>query len=177
VKLTSSSIVAIPVAFSLLMKKLEVAHAQNALSITSLLKCAKCQQIKRDARVLNCLHVYCHRCTQKLRVEAENGNSKIGFKAHCIVDNCTEVVSGKTAVIDAEVMELLVWYDKQSPGLTTSTAQIQVLKAAHQKRPDEPIIKSHLAEVRKQQKQREASGENDTVCNLLEVAKLAKKLA
>lgn len=159
------------------MKKLEVAHAQNALSITNLLKCSKCHQIKRDARVLNCLHVYCHRCTQKLRVEAEKGDARNGFKAYCVQDNCTEVVSGKTAVIDAEVMELLVWYDKQSPGITTSQAQVHVLKAAHQKRPEETLIKTHLADVRKKIKQRETTGENDTVCNLLEVAKLAKKLA
>lgn len=159
------------------MKKFEVAHAHNALSITELLKCSKCKQIKRDARVLNCLHVYCHRCTQKLRVEAEKGDAKNGFKANCVQQGCSEIVSGKTAVIDAEVMELLVWYDKQSPGLTTSAAQIQVLKAAHQKRPDEASIKAQLADVRKKQKQLEATGENDTVCNLLEVAKLAKKLA
>lgn len=159
------------------MKKLEVAHAQNALPITDLLKCSKCQQIKRDSRVLNCLHVYCHRCTQKLRIEAEKGDAFHGFKAYCVQEGCTEVVSGKTAVIDAEVMEFLVWYDKQSPGLTTSLAQLQVLKAAQKRRPGEILIKTHLADVRKKMKARETVGENDQICNLLEVAKLAKKLS
>lgn len=158
------------------MKKLEVAHAQNALPIAEHLKCSKCDQIKRDSRVLNCLHVYCHKCTQKLRVDAEVGSAEHGFKAFCVKPNCSEVVSGKTAVIDTDVMELLVWYDKQSPGLTTSTAQMHVFKSVLKKKPTHSMVTLMMDDLKKKMKAREQTGENDEVCNLLEVAKLAKKL-
>jgi len=167
---------AVHTAFVLLMKKLEVAHAQNALPLTELLRCSKCDQVKRDARVLNCLHIYCHRCTQRLRVDAEVGSAEHGFKSFCVKQNCSQVVAGKTAVLDAEVMELLVWYDKQSPGLTTSAAQLHVLKSVLKKKPTHNLAAAMLDELQKRMKVRERTGENDEVCNLLEVAKLAKKL-
>ncbi|EXJ69053.1 uncharacterized protein A1O5_07988 [Cladophialophora psammophila CBS 110553] len=156
------------------LTRLEQTH-QYGGAITEMLKCARCQVIKRDVRVLNCLHLYCHRCILKLRTEASKGDAVKGFQSFCVKPACTQVVSGKTTVIDSDIIDFLQWYDKQSPTITSLPAQVNVLNAALVKYPEDEDIKRKLDQVQAQYGTLLASGEADIPCDLMQIAKLARK--
>ncbi|OAP59941.1 hypothetical protein AYL99_04943 [Fonsecaea erecta] len=161
--------------FVMFMKSLEQLH-QGGQEITEVIKCVRCKAIKRDARVLNCLHLYCHRCILQLRGEASKGDAIRGFQSFCVKDNCTQVVSGKTTVIDGEIIEFLQWYDKQPADVTSFPAQIQVLSSAVAKYPEDDGIQRKLDQTEKQYKAHQSSGGGgDVPCDLMQIAKLARK--
>lgn len=160
--------------FTNFIKHLESLHQQGK-PITPVIRCSRCQEVRRDSRVLNCMHLYCHRCIVKLRNEAQKGDPKIGFRAFCVQNGCDEVVSGKTAVVEGDVVDLLNWYDKQPAGVTMGAARLHVLNDALAKRPDDEDIKAKKESVQTQLNAMRLSGGSDGPCDLLEVTKLAKK--
>ncbi|OAG43966.1 hypothetical protein AYO21_01818 [Fonsecaea monophora] len=160
--------------FVLFMKRLEQLH-QSGQDIGAILKCSRCQAIKRDVRVLNCLHLYCHRCILWLRHEAQKGDAVRGFQSFCVQPECKQVVSGKTTVIDSEIMEFLQWYDKQSPAVTSLPAQLNVLSSAVAKYPEDDEIKHKLEQMQLRYKTLQANAVMDVPCDLMQIAKLARK--
>ncbi|KIV89646.1 hypothetical protein PV10_07032 [Exophiala mesophila] len=173
-KLKSGKDIVFAAALITFLGKVQTTH-RTGQSIHDMLRCGKCNEWKRDARVLNCSHVYCHRCVQKLRIEAERGDALLGFRPYCIQPNCTEIVSGKTAVIFAEVMELLVWYDRQSPVVNNIDCKLYMLAKAKEKKPADNTIKNLLAEVSQSKTVAHMAGNAAEPCDLLEMARFARK--
>ncbi|KIY00557.1 uncharacterized protein Z520_03220 [Fonsecaea multimorphosa CBS 102226] len=160
--------------FVMFMKHLEQLH-QTSQDISEILKCSRCHAAKRDVRVLNCLHLYCHRCILQLRTEAQKGDAIRGFQSFCVKPGCEQVVSGKTTVIDGEIIEFLEWYDKQSPAVTSLPAQINVLSSAAAKYPEDDDIKRKLEQTEMQYEALQANAGTDMTCDLMQIAKLARK--
>ncbi|OQV06766.1 hypothetical protein CLAIMM_11293 [Cladophialophora immunda] len=160
--------------FVLFMKQLEQLH-QGSQAITDCLKCSRCLVIKRDVRVLNCLHLYCHRCILQLRTEAAKGDPIRGFNSFCVKPDCKQVVSGKTTVIDPEIMDFLQWYDKQPAGITSLPAQLNVLCAAAAKYPEDDEIKHKWEQAQLQYNALRAGNALDMPCDLMQMAKLVRK--
>lgn len=156
------------------LEKVQTTHRAGR-SIDGMIRCGKCNEIKRDARVLNCNHVYCHRCIQKLRIEAERGDALLGFRPYCMQPNCNEVVSGKTAVVFAEVMELLIWYDNQARGVNNIDCKMHMLNKAKEKKPTDSTIKNLLAEVAQAKTAEIMAGNASEACDLLEMTRFARK--
>ena len=98
-----------------------------------------------------------------------------GFRAFCVKTGCTEVVSGKTSVVDADVVEFLVWYDNQPPNVSMSAAEMKVLSSASLKRPGDADVKLKMDGVKERIRELQVSGEPDEPCDLLRVAQLARK--
>lgn len=161
--------------FIMFMKQLEQMH-RSSQSIASTIKCCRCQQIKRDVRVLNCLHMYCHRCVLQLRGEAQHGNAVTGFQSTCVKAGCKQIVSGKTTVIDSEIMDFLQWYDQQAPALASIPAQLHLLNTAVTRYPDDDAIKAKLQHVQSQFAAMQATGRADhQLADLMQIAKLCRK--
>ena len=156
------------------MTKLETLHKKGK-SIANHIKCSKCLQIKRDARVLNCLHIYCHKCVLNLRASASKGSPVHGFRAFCVTTGCTEPVSGKTTVVDPEIIEFLSWYDAQAPEVTETEAKLWIVNTALERKPDNADIKRKLRSIEREIQGPEQSGTEDGPCDLLQMAKLARK--
>lgn len=156
------------------MKHLEQMHQQGR-SIASNIRCSRCQQSRRDARVLNCLHMYCHKCILQLRAEAGKGDARTGFRAFCVRPGCDEAVSGKTTVVDSELIDFLIWYDSQPASVKHGAAQVFVLSAALVKNPGDDDIKRKLDSVETQVNALRLTGGVDGPCDLLKIAKLARK--
>jgi hypothetical protein len=153
---------------------MEDKHKQGQ-RITDDITCANCKIVRRDARVLNCLHLYCHRCTQKLRNEALKGDAVRGFQAYCVKPNCRAIIMGKTAIIDPEVIEFLIWYDGQVPAIGHAMAHIQALQMALDKKPGDAKLKEEVKKLRKASLG-SAGGQLDKWCDVLEIAKVIVKL-
>lgn len=98
-----------------------------------------------------------------------------GFRAFCVQPNCNETVAGKTAVIFPEVIELLVWYDKQPPNVTSREAQLVMLNNAKERKPADGTIKNLLAEFLKRKTEAAMAGEQSMICDLVEMATFARK--
>jgi hypothetical protein len=144
-------------------------------SIGDLLQCSKCHEKKRDTRVLNCLHLYCQKCVVALRTEAEKGDAVLGFRAFCVVQGCNAHVSGKTLVVDEELIKFLTWYDTQPVNVPSGPAQLQVVKAALEKFPGDREVEQKLANIQRGIKALKDIGEPEPECDLLLIAKLARK--
>ncbi|KIX02382.1 uncharacterized protein Z518_08323 [Rhinocladiella mackenziei CBS 650.93] len=106
---------------------------------------------------------------------AEKGDLVRGFRAFCVKPDCNETVTGKTSVLDAEVIEFLLWYDRQSAAVTSGTAQLHVLSTALAKSPEDDDIKRKLDAMQNQLKRLRLKGEVHGPCNLLQAAKLVRK--
>ncbi len=156
------------------MKNLEQLH-RGGKAIASAIRCSRCQQIKRDVRALNCLHLYCHRCVLQLRGQAQHGNAVTGFQSTCVKLGCNQIVSGKTTVIDSDIIDFLQWYDQQSPAITNVVCQIHVLNTAVAKFPDDNRIKTKLQQVQAQLKAMQTSSLGDGLVDLMAMAKLCRK--
>ncbi|ETI27456.1 hypothetical protein G647_09646 [Cladophialophora carrionii CBS 160.54] len=156
------------------MKHLEQLH-RGGKSISSTIRCSRCQQIKRDVRVLNCLHLYCHRCVLQLRGQAQHGNAVTGFQSTCVKPGCNQVVSGKTTVIDSEIVDFLQWYDQQSPVITSKVCQLHVLNTASARYPDDDGIKAKLQQVQSQFRAAHNAAVGDQPVDLMVIAKLCRK--
>lgn len=156
------------------LKQVESLHQQGK-SITTLIKCSKCQNNRRDVRILNCLHLYCHRCILTLRATAEKGDAVTGFRASCVIPGCPEVVSGKTAVLDSDIVEFLTWYDTQPAGIQHGPAQIQVMKAALDKTPDDEDVKAKSKAIKKVVDDDRMRGAISPPCDLIKIARLIRK--
>lgn len=98
-----------------------------------------------------------------------------GFRAFCVYPSCNSVVSGKTSVLDAEIIQFLVWYDTQPPDVKTWPAQMQVFRNALDKSPDDADIKNKAKAVQLENQASRQKGVADTVCDVLQMAKLARK--
>ncbi|EXJ58050.1 hypothetical protein A1O7_05473 [Cladophialophora yegresii CBS 114405] len=156
------------------MKHLEQLHRAGK-SISSNIRCSRCQQIKRDVRVLNCLHLYCHRCVLQLRGQAQHGNATTGFQSTCVKPGCNQVVSGKTTVIDSEIVDFLQWYDQQSPVITSKVCQLHVLNTASARYPEDNGVKAKLQQVQGQIRAAHHAAVGDQPVDLMVIAKLCRK--
>jgi hypothetical protein len=156
------------------MKHLEQLH-RSSKSLASHIRCSRCNQIKRDVRVLNCLHMYCHRCILQLRDQGQKGNAITGFSAKCVHDGCNQVVSGKTTVIDSEIIDFLQWYDQQQPAISSIPCQIHVLNTAVGRHPNDVGIKETLDHFQKQARAMQSVPYGDQPCDLMIIAKLIRK--
>jgi hypothetical protein len=156
------------------MKHLEQLHRAGK-SISSTIRCSRCQQIKRDVRVLNCLHLYCHRCVLQLRGQAQHGNAITGFQSTCVKPGCNQVVSGKTTVIDSEIVDFLQWYDQQPPAITSKVCQLHVLNTACARYPDDDGINAKLQQVQNQFRAAHNAVVGDQPIDLMVIAKLCRK--
>ena len=166
--------VAISHTFINYMKHLEQLHRAGK-PIASAIRCSRCQQIKRDVRALNCLHLYCHRCVLQLRGQAQHGNAITGFQSTCVKPGCNQIVSGKTTVIDSDIIDFLQWYDQQSPAVTNMVCFLHVLNTAVAKYPEDKGIKAKLQQVQNQFKAMQNGSLGDGLVDLMAVAKLCRK--
>ena len=119
--------------------------------------------------------MYCHRCILQLRGEAQKGNAITGFQSQCVKPGCSQVVAGKTTVIDSEIIEFLQWYDGQSPALASVPAQLHILNMATIKYPEDEGIKRKLEQVQNHFKALQVTAIGDTSCDLMAIAKLCRK--
>jgi hypothetical protein len=157
------------------MKHLEQLH-QKGKPINTIIRCCRCQQIKRDVRVLNCLHMYCHRCVLQLRGDGLHGNAVTGFQSTCVKPGCKQVVSGKTTVIDSEIVDFLQWYDSQPPMVASMACQIHALTTAVAKYPNDQGIKAKLQQTQNQfRAMSQNAGFRDPPVDLMVIAKLIRK--
>ncbi|KAK7900418.1 hypothetical protein LTR67_002700 [Exophiala xenobiotica] len=161
-------------AFTEFMQKLQSLH-QHGKSIAKDIKCSKCQHLRRDVRVLACLHLYCHKCIVSLRNSAEKGDAVTGFRAFCIVPNCNASVAGKTSVVDPELIDFLGWYDTQTAALPTSAAELHVMKYSLDRTPDDEDVKAKKKAVEKAISDARIRGLLDPPVDLIKIAKLARK--
>ncbi|KAI1618631.1 hypothetical protein EDD37DRAFT_647422 [Exophiala viscosa] len=156
------------------LKHIELLHQQRK-SIANLLRCSKCQNNRRDVRILRCLHIYCHKCILTLRAAAEKGDAMTGFSSACVVAGCTEIVIGKTSVLDSDLIDFLQWYDTQDAGIRHGPAQAQVLKLALDKTPDDEDVKAKSKAVQRELDSARLRGVVDSPCDLVKIAKLVRK--
>ena len=171
--ITDHSAVMAP-AFVEFMQKLQKLH-QHGKSVAKDIKCSKCQQLRRDVRVLSCLHLYCHKCIVSLRNSAEKGDAVTGFRAFCVVQDCKGSIAGKTSVVDPELIDFLGWYDTQTAALPTSAAQLHVLKYSLDRTPDDEDVKAKKMAVEKEISNARIRGELDLPVDLVKIARLARK--
>ncbi|EHY53007.1 hypothetical protein HRR90_003637 [Exophiala dermatitidis] len=160
--------------FGIFMKQLETEHRQGN-SIEEMITCSRCEQIKPKCRILNCLHLYCHKCVLALRADAEKGNPVTGFRAFCVKQGCNVEVSGKTSVVEPEAMAFLKWYNEQPANLTATVAQKHVLETALEDFPEDDEIERKLDHVNAKVDQLNATGQPDKLCDLVHCVKLARK--
>ncbi|KIW19836.1 hypothetical protein PV08_00411 [Exophiala spinifera] len=161
-------------AFVEFLVKLQNLH-QSGKSIARVLRCCKCQNARRDVRVLSCLHLYCHKCIITLRNDASAGDALTGFKAACSVSDCKGAVSGKTSVIDGDIVDFLNWYDTQDAAVGTFASQIQVMKLALQKTPDDDDVRAKKIAVERDVNDAKRKGEIDTPVDLIKLVRLIRK--
>jgi hypothetical protein len=161
-------------AFVDFLAKLQKLH-QSGKSISRVLQCSKCQNVRRDVRVLSCLHLYCHKCIVTLRNEASAGDALTGFKASCSVGDCKGSVSGKTSVIDGDIVDFLNWYDTQDAAIGHNTAQLQVMKLALEKTPDDDDVRDKKRAVEKGVHDAKRRKEIDLPVDLVKLVKLIRK--
>ncbi|KAK6383682.1 hypothetical protein LTS17_002974 [Exophiala oligosperma] len=161
-------------AFVEFLTKVQQLH-QAGKTISRTLQCSKCQNVRRDVRVLSCLHLYCHKCIIALRNEASAGDALTGFKASCAVGDCKGSVSGKTSVIDGEIIDFLNWYDTQDAAIGDFPCQIQVMKLAFDKTPDDDDVRVKKQAVEKEVGDAQMNGETDTPVDLVKLVRLIRK--
>ncbi|KAL2417557.1 hypothetical protein ABEF95_012380 [Exophiala dermatitidis] len=160
--------------FGIFMKQLETEHRQGN-SIEEMITCSRCELVKPKCRILNCLHLYCHKCVLALRADAEKGNPVTGFRAFCVKQGCNVEVSGKTSVVEPEAMAFLKWYNEQPANLTATVAQKHVLETALEDFPEDEEIERKLDHVNAKVDQLNATGQPDKLCELVHCVKLARK--
>ncbi|KAK4943026.1 hypothetical protein LTR10_017411 [Elasticomyces elasticus] len=156
------------------LKHIEVLH-QKRKGIANLLKCSKCQNNRRDVRILRCLHIYCHKCILTLRAAAEKGDAQTGFNSACVVAGCPEVVTGKTSVLDADLIDFLLWYDAQDAGIQHGPAQLQVMKLALEKTPNDEDVKAKDYTIKREIDNARLRGVVHSPCDLVKIASLVRK--